>query len=239
MMKTSRLNIPFKPLFLIVVALALLISPLPAYDAAAFSPPNTPGPFCLGGMAVFEDQLYVGFTWVDNSDNETGFRIEQKQGVEGTYSVILTVGANFTSMGGINVPRDGSTYLFRIKAFNASGESAPSNEVAIDTDIPAQVPPPMPNTPIAFQIGGIAAFPTYLALGFTWVDNSQDETGFRIEQKQGSGAFFVVATVPANQTNVGGIIIPRDGQTYFFRIKAFNANGESAPSNTVSIVASP
>ncbi len=239
-MKTFRQKILFKPLFLVFVALSLFNIPLPASNAAAFATPNTPGPFYLGGMAAFDTQLSLGFAWIDNSSDETGFRLEQKQGVEGTYSVILTISANLTNMGGITIPRDGNTYLFRLKAFNASGESAPSNEVAIDTDLGAPVPPPLPNTPSVFQIGGVAALPTQLSLGFTWIDNSDDETGFRIEQKKGtSGTFSVVATLPANQTNVGGIIIPRDGYTYFFRIKAFNANGESEPSNTVSIVASP
>lgn len=239
-MKTFRQNIRFKPLFLVFVALALLNFPLPVSNAAAFAPPNAPGPFYLGGMVVFETQLALGFAWSDNSSDETGFRLEQKQGVDGTYSVILTMGANFTNMGGIYVPRDGNTYFFRIKAFNSSGESLPSNEVGVDTDTASPVPPPMPNAPSGLQIGGIAVLPGQLSLGFAWSDNSNDETGFRLEQKQGyNGTFSVVATVGANSTNIGGIVIPRDGKTYFFRVKAFNANGESDPSNTVSIVATP
>ena len=49
-----------------------------------FSVPNAPSGLWLGGMAAFDTYLALGFSWTDNSDNETGFRIEQKQGVNGS-----------------------------------------------------------------------------------------------------------------------------------------------------------
>jgi hypothetical protein len=204
-----------------------------------FSVPDAPYGFTMGGMAVFDTYLSIGVSWIDNSNNESGFHIERKQGVSGTYSLVATASANTTNLGGITMPRDGNTYLFRIKAYNADGESASSNEIAIDTDTGEQVPPPMPNAPSGLGYS-YSVFSTYLSIGFSWVDNSNDETGFRIEKKQGvNGTYSVVATASANVTSYGGITIPRDGNTYYFRVKAYNANGESSSSNEVSIYAQP
>ncbi|MEW6417167.1 MAG: S8 family serine peptidase [Nitrospirota bacterium] len=72
--------------------------------------------------------------WTDNSNNETGFKIErciQKFiGYCTLFSQIATVGQNITSytMGKGKGP---ATYYFRVKAYNASGDSPPSNTVSI------------------------------------------------------------------------------------------------------------
>jgi len=227
------------------IAFALVVSmfslSLPGVSARPlFTVPDAPYGLTMGSLAVFDTYLSIGVSWIDNSSNETGFRIERKQGVGGTYSVVATASANVTSIGGITMPRDGNTYLFRVKAYNSDGESAVSNEIAIDTDTAEQVPPPMPNAPTSFALSGTSVFSTYLSLGFTWTDNSSDETGFRIEKKQGvNGTYSVVASPGANTTSYGGITIPRDGNTYYFRIKSYNANGESSPSNEVSVYAQP
>ena len=39
----------------------------------------------------------INLSWTDNSSNETGFFVERKTGVGGTYSQIATVGADVTS----------------------------------------------------------------------------------------------------------------------------------------------
>jgi hypothetical protein len=231
----------FKLLSVVLVAAVMVGESLPATSAKPmFSLPATPAPFYLGGISVFDTYLSVSFGWYDNSDNESGFRIQEKQGIGGTYSQVASPSANMNNYGGITIPRDGSTYYFRIKAYNGDGESAASNEVGIDTDTAEEVPPPLPNTPSAFQLSGVTVLSTTYSLAFTWTDNSSDETGFHIEKKQGvDGTYFLVATPSANSNNYGGITVPKDGNTYYFRIKAFNANGESAPSDYASFTATP
>ena len=39
----------------------------------------------------------VSLSWTDNSNNETGFKIQRKTGATGTYADIVTTGANVTS----------------------------------------------------------------------------------------------------------------------------------------------
>jgi hypothetical protein len=61
--------------------------------------------------------------WSDNSANETGFKVERKTGVAGTYATVNTAAANalnFTDSG----LTQGTQYYYRISALNAAGASA-------------------------------------------------------------------------------------------------------------------
>jgi S-layer homology domain len=66
-------------------------------------------------------------SWVDNSVNEAGFKVERKTGTNGTFAPVGDVGANTTSFmdGSLST---GSLYCYRVRAYNAGGDSAPSNE---------------------------------------------------------------------------------------------------------------
>jgi subtilisin family serine protease len=69
----------------------------------------------------------VTLTWVDNSTNETGFRVEVG-GKKNTWSVAATVGADqaTTSL----TPGQGN-WKYRVIAYKESGDSAPSNVVSV------------------------------------------------------------------------------------------------------------
>jgi hypothetical protein len=67
-------------------------------------------------------------------------------------------------------------------------------------------------------------------IDLTWKDNSSDEIEFRVEEKTGGGSFVDIGSVPANVTSVHVIsLLP--STTYTFRVRARNANGDSAYTN--------
>jgi len=66
-------------------------------------------------------------TWADNSINEDGFKIERKEGQAGTFAQITTAGANVSSYTDSGLT-EGTTYCYRLRAFNAAGDSVYSNE---------------------------------------------------------------------------------------------------------------
>jgi hypothetical protein len=66
-------------------------------------------------------------TWMDNSSNEDGFRVERRTGTTQTYTQIAIVGANVTSYNDAGLV-DGETYCYRVLAFNGAGSSSYSNE---------------------------------------------------------------------------------------------------------------
>jgi hypothetical protein len=73
----------------------------------------------------------IDLSWSDNSDNEDGFKIERKT-AGGTYSQIATVGTGVTTYSdtGLNA---GTTYYYRVRAFNGQGMSVYSNEAHATT----------------------------------------------------------------------------------------------------------
>ena len=66
-------------------------------------------------------------TWIDNSTDEIGFKVQRKTGTTGTYADIASVGANVTSYTDSSL-MNATTYCFRVNAFNANGNSPYSPE---------------------------------------------------------------------------------------------------------------
>jgi Tol biopolymer transport system component len=89
-------------------------------------------PSSLAATAASTSQ--INLAWTDNSTNEDGFRIERCTGASCTnFAQIATVGANATSYQNTGLAA-GTTYRYRVRAFNAAGNSAYSNIAAATTD---------------------------------------------------------------------------------------------------------
>lgn len=105
-------------------------------DATTISEPSPPS-----ALAISEkEDKRLRLTWTDNSDNETGFKIEQSGtgNFTGEEEIIATIGADITDF----LVRDlipNTPYWFRICAYNAAGDSVYSN-TATDTTLATYVP---------------------------------------------------------------------------------------------------
>ena len=91
----------------------------------ALIPP--PAPTSLSATAASASQ--IDLSWTDNALNESGLRIERKAGSGGTYSQIATVLPNVISYSDTGLSAS-TTYYYRIRAYNAIGNSDYSNEVS-------------------------------------------------------------------------------------------------------------
>ena len=88
-------------------------------------------PSNLTATAVSTSQ--INLSWTDNSNNETGFKIERCQGANCTNFVqIAQVGANVTTFSNTGLSRN-TRYRYRVRAFNAVGNSGYSNIAAART----------------------------------------------------------------------------------------------------------
>jgi titin len=176
-------------------------------------PPAAPG--SLTAMAASNSR--IDLTWADNATTETGFKIERKAGAGGTYAQIDSVGANVTSYASAGLT--GSTeYYYRVRAYNAGGHSAYSNEANATT---LQNPPAAPS-------GLTATAVSNEQIDLAWADNSDNEDGFKIEIKLGAGgAYIETATVGSDVTSYSSTGLEA-GTEYFYRVRAFNGTGHSA-----------
>lgn len=109
---------------------------LQAFFAANGDAPAAPdAPSDLSVTAVSDTQ--IDLTWVQNSSNELGFKIERKI-TDGTYSEIATVGINVTSYSDNNLV-GGTEYFYKVRAYNATGNS---DYCAEDSDTTDATPTP-------------------------------------------------------------------------------------------------
>jgi fibronectin type 3 domain-containing protein len=165
----------------------------------------------------------VTVLWTDNSNNETGFKIQRRTGALGTYADIVTTRANVTTYSDSSVI-DGTLYYYRISATNAAGDSAFSNEAS-------------GTTPLAKPTSATATAVSSSQINLTWVDNSSSETGYLIERKATvNGTYAQIAQVGANVQSYSDTNGLSPNTKYYYRVRATNGTINSDYSNTPSAV---
>ncbi|HXJ75972.1 MAG TPA: fibronectin type III domain-containing protein, partial [Candidatus Dormibacteraeota bacterium] len=115
----------------------LFASPL---QAGKPTPPLAPSNL----TATVASSSQINLKWRDNSANESGFIIQRSLSSSGPWSQIGTVGVNITNYasGGLSA---GTTYSYRVCAYNSRGSSAyssvasatTSQSVLVDTTAPS------------------------------------------------------------------------------------------------------
>jgi len=193
----------------IVVIIALVLIFRVISGKAELSPPSN--------LAAVATSAGIDLSWQDNSDNETGFKIERKTGAGGNYQQIATVGANVIKYSDTGLSGD-TTYYYRVRASSDSGDSSYSNEASATT--PLQT---IPNAPSS--LGAVAISSAQIDL--SWQDNSNNESVFKIEHKTGAGGSYrQVAIVGPNINTYSDTSLIED-TTYYYRVRAYNDAGHS------------
>ncbi|MBI2918215.1 MAG: fibronectin type III domain-containing protein [Chloroflexi bacterium] len=194
--------------------------------ASVTTPPARPSNL----TAARVEPTRIEMTWVDNSVNETVFRIQRATDDAFTQGLFESaVGANRTTF------RDetftAAVNFYRVLASNANGSSGPSNVIRVATTNPAAPGPSPPAAPTNLSATAIGPDPANLRVDLQWRDNSNNETGFRIQRSlDNTFATVTESTVAANVTTSSDTTVVL-GTTYFYRAVAFNDVGVSLPSN--------
>jgi titin len=193
----------------------------PYSNTAAVTVPETPGapPAPRELNAEVGGPLRVTITWADVA-GETGYKLERRLDGTETWTQAGTTAANVTSYVDERVDA-GKTYVYRVRAFNDSGDSSYSNTDAVTL-------PAAPAVPAAPRLEVDLVAPRAARLAWTNVAN---ETGYRVQRRvDGTDAWETIRTVGADVTTITNDGL-EPGKTYLYRVIAFNAAGNSPPSN--------
>ena len=96
------------------------------------------------------------------------------------------------------------------------------------TVIATAPPPPPPSAPSSMNATAVSAS----QINLTWSDNSGNETGFRIYRSpNGSSSWSLVKTTGANVESWSNTGLS-EGARWYYRVRAYNAGGNSSYSNT-------
>jgi hypothetical protein len=222
-----------------------------AYNMGGNSAPSniatvtTPAPPAVGPNAptnltatLLSGPVRAQLTWRDNSNNENLFQVWRSVN-GGAFTQVGTVNRSNTqrtATGGMvtftnNNLTAGNTYAYYVIAVNTVPNpdqlSAPSNTASVTL-------PTLPAAPTNLRVTAV----TRTSVSLAWNDNSNNETTFEIQYRLGGGVWQTAGIVPANTTVYISTGWPRN-YTIFFRVRAQNAGGNSAWSNTVQGVTLP
>jgi hypothetical protein len=191
----------------------------PIYFYGAPTPPAAPGNVAV--VALSSTQARV--TWTDVATNESGYRVERSTN-GGAFAQVAALAAGATSHtdGGLS---PSTPYAYRVVAHNAAGATT-SSTVAVTTPASSASVPSAPTNLTATAISSSR-------ITLRWTDTASNESGFRIERSTNGVTFSQIGTVGANAvsaTNTG----LQSNRTYWYRVRAYNAAGNSAYSNTAS-----
>jgi hypothetical protein len=191
-------------------------------------PPNFPAtPINLGATDVTYNE--VDLAWVDQADNETGYRVEQLASDGVTWvNISGTLPANTISFNVTGLAEQ-TTFHFRVVASNDSGDSPSSqaNFTTRDSGVPLG-----PTNLVGTTVG-------LNEVDLTWTDNSFNETGFIVQRLSDDGVTWVQMAVLGANTTGYQMMSLGSGQTYNFRVLAYRDGYADQPASNIATVQTP
>jgi len=134
-MSASRLSLVFVSIFIAIIVFTGCTPSYPEHAPSNSQEQNdiVQVPYSPSNLTPASlSQSAVSLQWLDNSDNEDGFRIYRDN------SLIVTVNANATTYQDTDL-KPGTSYQYVVKAYNQAGESQASTCIITTQNLPMNV----------------------------------------------------------------------------------------------------
>ena len=184
------------------------------------------------GLAASATPTQVGLSWTDNAGNETGYKIERSaNGVNG-WTQIGTAAANATTYSDTTVSQ-GTTYYYRVRAYNGSGNSNVTGEVS--TTVPVNTAPVVA-APIANQAASEDVAFSYQVASGAFTDANSDALIYSATKSDGT-ALPAWLSFDASTRTFSGTPAQGDVGTVTVRVTASDGNGGTVSDDFDIVVA--
>lgn len=171
------------------------------------------------------DQNAVVLSWLDNSDNETGFKVQRSTTGGGVgFSTIDTTAADVTAYRDVDLTLS-TTYYYRIVATNGTGDGTASDEVTVTTGDET------PALPLAANLRLYAA--SSRSVLATWDDPGGNAASFDLLWGTSAGSLSSTATPGAGVFSYEKTGLTPN-TTYYAKIQSINTGG-TTNSDVVSV----
>ncbi len=188
-----------------------------AIPTAPLTPPLAPG-----SLAATAGNAQVALSW-SSSSGATSYTLKRAIVSGGPYGMLIggLVTTSYTDATASN----GTTYFYVVSASNGAGEGSNSSQASATPSIPPSAPAAPRNL--------VATTVSSTQINLAWSDNANNETGFLIERSTNGSTFTQIGSVGLNvmafsSTGLSG------NKRYYYRVRATNAVGPSAYSNTAN-----
>ena len=200
----------------------------PASNESAEVKPTLPTPAKPAGLTATPKVSKATLSWTDpNNSTITGWKYRQKEGANtwGNWTAISNSGATTTSAELTGLTND-TTYRFKVRAVNASGDGDESDEATA-------IPRALPGKPTGFTASGRLGF---AALSWT-APSGSTITHWQYRYTSG-GASAITSAAWADAPGSAGDTTSFDtppltwNTKYHFQVRAVNGSGPGAASDT-------
>jgi len=170
----------------------------------------------------------IDLNWTDGNPSPAPVKVERSVGGGGFTQVAVTAAGSTTYRDtGLTAS---TSYTYRIRATNASGDSGFSATAS------AQTFPAPPAAPSGLSLNAVSGRSVQL----TWQDNSATETGFEVMRSgPDGGGYQLVVTTAANAHGYLDATGLAGSTTYSYRVRAVNAGGGSSFTAPQSVTTPP
>jgi fibronectin type 3 domain-containing protein len=198
----------------------------PSNATSVTTPADTQAPTAPTNLtATVASTTQINLSWTASTDNVgvTGYQIQRCQGTGCT--TFAQVG---TAPGTANAYSDSSltassSYTYQVVATDAAGNlSLPSNSSTAATTGPPAAPSALTATPASAT-----------QINLSWTNNAINQTGFKIERSPDGTTFTQIGTAGASSSTYSDPNLS-PLTNYYYRVRATNANGDSAYSNVAN-----
>jgi len=157
-------------------------------------------------------------TWTSIS-GVLSYKVYRSASATGTFSAVGSSASNIFGDTGL-IPN--TAYFYKISATNSMGESGLSSAITVTTT---------PAAPVGVTATGNSAS----SIGVTWTQTS----GFSYKIYRTASATGIYAPIGTSSTNSFGDSALNAGTTYYYKVSAINASGESDLSSAVNATTYP